>query len=174
MTSSIRASALLLSICVQMVRGGQLRAGAARINITPAADAALPMGGYAGRTQGFRGIHDNIYVRAIALDDGTTQAALVAWESLFVPDAVWAETSQRIEAETGIRPENVLLSAVHDHGAPTLALSATVPKTAAYTKSVEDVAVAAVRQAKARLKPARFGIGTGTAYVNINRREFST
>src|SRR5215510_14366859 len=144
---------------------GTLRVGAARVDITPAPDAALPMAGYGGRTEGFRGIHDNVYVRAIVLDDGTTQAALVAWESLFVLDAVWAETSQRIARETGIQPEHLLLSAVHDHGAPTLALSATAPKTAAYTKSVEDVAVAAVRQAKARLKPARFGIGTGTAYV---------
>jgi len=93
-----------------------------------------------------QGIHDNIYVRAIVLDDGTTQAALVAWEALFVPDAVWEETSKRIAAETGIRPENLLLSAVHNHGAPTLGLAETAPKTAAYTRSVEDAAVAAVRR----------------------------
>src|SRR5215472_10709920 len=174
MRSSLRACVLFLGICLSRAYGGPLRAGAARIDITPAADAALPMAGYAGRTQGFRGIHDNVYVRAIVLDDGTTQAALVAWESLFVPDAVWAETSQRIASEAGIRPENLLLSAVHDHGAPTLALSLEAPKTAAYTKSVEDAAVSAVRQAKSRLKAARFGIGTATAYVNINRREFGT
>jgi len=77
------------------------RVGAARVDITPAADASLPMGGYGGRTQGFRAIHDNIYVRAIVIDDGTTQAAMVAWELLFVPDAVWQETSKRVAAETG-------------------------------------------------------------------------
>jgi neutral ceramidase len=174
MRSSIGAYLLLVGIGVSAARGGPLRAGAARVDITPAADAALPMSGYAGRTQGFRGIHDTVYVRAIVLDDGTTQAALVAWESLLVPDAVWAETSQRIASEAGIRPENLLLSAVHDHGAPTLGLSQTAPKTAAYTKSVEDAAVAAVREAKSRLKLARFGIGTAMAYVNVNRREFAT
>ena len=172
MVSSVPACVFLLCICIQMVRAGQLRAGAARVDITPAADAALPMGGYAGRTQGFRVIHDNVYVRAIVLDDGVTQAALVAWESLFVPDAVWAETSQRIAAEAGIRPENLLLSAVHDHSAPILGLAQTVAaKTVAYTKSVEDAAVAAVRHARSQLQPARFGIRTGTAYVNVNRRE---
>jgi hypothetical protein len=164
---------MLLGGFVLVVRGGPLRVGAARIDITPATDAALPMSGYAGRTQGFRGIHDNVFVRAIVLDDGTSQAALVAWESLFVPDAVWAETSQRIAAEAGIRPENLLLSAVHDHGAPTLGLVQTAPNTAAYTKRVEDAAVAAVRRAKSQLQQARFGIGTGTAYVNVNRREFT-
>src|SRR5258707_4748897 len=170
MNSAIRA--LLFLSVTAIVHSAPLRAGAARIDITPPADAGLPMSGYGGRTQGFRGIHDNVYVRAIVLDDGGTQVALVAWESLFVPDAVWAETSQRIAAEAGIRPENLLLSAVHDHGAPTMALAEASPKTAAYTRSVEDAAVAAVRRAKSQLQPARFGIGTSTAYVNVNRREF--
>jgi Neutral/alkaline non-lysosomal ceramidase. len=132
-----------------------LRVGAARVDITPAADAALPMAGYASRTQGFRGIHDHLYVRAIVLDDGTTQAALVAWESLFVPDAVWADTSRRIAAEIGIRPEHLLLSAVHDHGAPSLAAAQATPQQLAYTTSVENSAVEAVRRARAQLQPAR-------------------
>src|SRR5215472_14411708 len=174
MRSSLRACVLFLGICLSRAYGGPLRAGAARIDITPAADAALPMAGYAGRTQGFRGIHDPVYVRAIVLDDGTTQAALVAWESLFVPDAVWAETSQKIAATAGISPENLLLSAVHDHGAPTMALAAPASDgTIAYTRHVEDLAVEAVRRAKSQLQPARFGIGTATANVNVNRREFA-
>jgi len=155
---------------------GTLRAGAAKVDITPPADAALPMSGYGSRTQGFKGIHDNIYVRAIVVDDGKTQVAMVAWELIFVPNAVWEETSRRIAAETGIRVENLLLAAAHDHGAPSLsggALPAS-PATAAYTKRVEDAAVEAVKRAKAQLQPARFGAGTGTAHVNVNRREFST
>ncbi len=151
---------------------GSLRAGAARVDITPPGDAALPMNGYAGRTQGFRAIHDPVYVRAIVLDDGATQAALVAWESLNVPDAVWAEVSARVATDLKIRPENLLLAAVHDHAAPTLDLSDQAPPaTAAYTRKVEDDAVEAIRRAQSRLQPARFGIGSGTAYLNINRRE---
>jgi neutral ceramidase len=173
MNRFIAGAFLFFGVFILTVRGEPLRAGAARIDITPAADASLPMGGYAGRTQGFRAIHDNVYVRAIVIDDGTTQAALVAWESLFVPDAVWEDTSKQIAAETGIRPENLFLSAVHDHGAPILSLAETAPKTVAYTKTVENAAVEAIRRAKSRLQQARFGIGTGTAYVNINRREFT-
>lgn len=144
---------------------GTLRVGAARVEITPAAGAALPMAGYGGRTEGFKGIHDNIYVRAIVLDDGSTQAALVAWELIAVPDSVWATVSQRIAGEVGIRQENLLLAAVHDHGAPS------VGGERPYTKTVEDGAVEAVRRAKQHLQPARYGSGTGVAYVNINRRE---
>jgi neutral ceramidase len=175
----LRASLMVVAVLIAAglslsARGparGSLRVGAARVDITPAPAAALPMAGYAGRTEGFRGIHDNVYVRAIVLDDGTTQAALVAWESLFVLDAVWAETSQRIARETGIRPEHLLLSAVHDHGAPNMALAASLPTMAGYVTTVENAAVEAVRRARAGLQPARFGLGTATAHVNINRRE---
>src|SRR3954452_7339365 len=142
-----------------------MRAGAARVDITPKPDAALQMSGYANRTEGFKGIHDPIYVRAIVVDDGATQAAVVAWELIFVPDAVWAEVSPRIAAETGIRPENLILAAVHDHGAPAV--------TGDYAKKVEDAAVEAIRLAKSRLQPARFGYGAGTAHVNVNRRELT-
>jgi hypothetical protein len=99
------------------------------------------------------------------LDNGSTQAALVAWELIAVPDRVWAAVSERIASEQGIRADNLVLAAVHDHGAP--AIGADTP----YTKSVIDAAVEAVRRAKQRLQPARYGMGTGLAYVNINRRE---
>ena len=52
----------------QVPAAGTLRAGAAAVSITPAPDAALPMSGYAGRTEGFKGIHDDLHVRAISQD----------------------------------------------------------------------------------------------------------
>ena len=169
---------------------GYLQVGAARVDITPAPDAALPMSGYASRTQGFQRIHDHIYVRAIVLSDGASQAALVAWELIGVPNHVWEELSQRIAKELGIPQDNLLLAAVHDHGAPSLAgmyghspspgaHGQTNPAgeessaaTIAYTTKVENDAFEAVRRAKANLRPAQFGFGTGKAYVNVNRREF--
>jgi neutral ceramidase len=143
----------------------EFRAGAARVDITPAPNAALPMSGYGSRTEGFKGIHDPIYVRAIVVDDGATQAAIVAWELIFVPDAVWAEVSPRIAAETGIAPDHLILAAVHDHGAPT--------PSGDYARKVEDAAIEAIRLAKSRLQPARFGYGAGTAHINVNRRELT-
>jgi hypothetical protein len=49
---------------------GTLRVGAARVDITPAADPARPPSGkYA---------HEKLYVRAIVLDNGSARAALIA------------------------------------------------------------------------------------------------
>jgi len=155
---------------------GSLQVGAARVDITPAPDAALPMSGYAGRTQGFQRIHDRIYARAIVLSAGSSQAALVAWELIGVPNHVWEELSQRIAKELGIPQDHILLAAVHDHGAPSLAgmygRTPPSPATISYTTKVENDAFEAVRQAKANLQPAQFGFGAGKAYVNVNRREY--
>ena len=152
---------------------GPLRVGAAKVDITPPPDAALPMAGYAQRTQGFKGIHDHIYVRAIVIGDGASEVALVTCEVVAVPDPVWEVVSQRVAKDSGITPDHLMLSAVHDHSAPTVAggYGPASPGTAAFTAKLEDAAVEAVRLAKSKLQPARMGIGTGKAYVNINRRE---
>jgi neutral ceramidase len=154
---------------------GTLQAGAAKVDITPAADAAIPMSGYANRTGGFQGIHDHIYARAIVLSDGTQQAAVVSWELIGVPTPVWEEVSRRVTNEAGIPSEYFLLTAVHDHSAPAPfgMYGNDSPKSAAYTKKLEDLTIEAIRQAKQNLQPAKIGIGTGKTYVNINRREYS-
>lgn len=151
------------------------QAGAAKVDITPSGDAALPMSGYADRKEGFQKIHDHIYTRAIVFGDGARLAAVVAWELIGVPDAVWAELSQRVARETGIPAEYLILCAVHDHSAPAPfgMYGNDSPKSADYTKQVEDATVEAVRKAKENLQPAKIGVGTGRAYVNINRREYS-
>jgi len=169
---------LLFAVSMMPARAaetGALQAGAAKVDITPPADAALPMSGYAGRQEGFKGIHDQIYARVIVLSDGSRQAAIVSWELIGVPTAVWEELSERIARETGIQPEYLLLTAVHDHSAPAPfgIYGNASPKSASYTKRLQDATVEAVQQAKANLQPARIGIGTGRASVNVNRREYS-
>src|SRR3954470_18544148 len=94
---------------------GQLRAGAARIDITPAANAALPMSGYAGRTQGFTKIHDPLHVRAIVVDDGTNQAALIGVEVVGIATPLAEKITARLASETRIAADHVLLAAVHTH-----------------------------------------------------------
>ena len=167
---------ILLVVCSPALFGalqGELSVGAARVDVTPSADAALPMSGYSSRKKGFEKIHDHIYARAIVLSDGTQEAAILAWELIGMPDGVWHELSQRISTELGIPADHLILAAEHVHSAPTVAGAYTkgTPATIAYTKKLEDAAFEAVKQAKAHLQPARLGFGTGKAYVNINRRE---
>lgn len=152
------------------------RAGAARIDITPAKDAALPMSGYAGRIEGFKAIHDPLHLRAIVVDDGTTTAAIVGAELIGLSHEFWQKLTGRLAQETGIAADNILLASVHTHAAPAIGTynERAAPEIAAkrdeYIRKVEDALVAVVREAKAKLQPAKVGFGTGQAKVNMNRR----
>ena len=97
------------------------------VDITPDVDAALPMSGYSGRTEGFKSIHDPLHVRTIVVDDGGAQAAIVSCEVLYFTPPLWERITQRITEQTRIRRENILLSSVHTHAAPTLAAPAGRP-----------------------------------------------
>ncbi len=151
---------------------GSLRAGAARADVTPAEDLAVPMSGYSSRDQGHKDIHDPIYFRVIVVDDGSAQAAIIGSDFVGIPNGFWETMSARISSETGIPRENILLTATHTHAAPDLARLADTdnPRHAAYYQEVQDKLAAAVRQARDKLQPARFGFGTGKASVNMNRR----
>jgi Neutral/alkaline non-lysosomal ceramidase, N-terminal len=153
-----------------------LRAGAARLTITPAPDAALPMSGYAGRTDGFKGIHDDLHVRAIVLDDGNQQAAIVACEVIGISAALWDRIVARVTRDTAISREHIMLAAVHTHAAPAIgtydepAEGDAARRRAEYIQTLEDAVSNAVQQAKGKLQPARMGFGTGKVNVNMNRR----
>ena len=168
----MRLLTLLLLSAPMVFAAPAFRAGAARVEITPAKDEALPMSGYAGRTQGHAGIHDPLFVRAIALDDGAAPAAIVTAEVIGFSHALWERISDRIAREAGIPRERLLLAGVHTHGAPAVGTyeREPSPKQAAYIARVEDAIVEAVRKAQAALQPARAGAATGRANVNLNRR----
>ena len=161
----------LLPVLLAGAEKGKLRAGAAKVEITPPEDAALPMYGYAGRQDGHSGVHDPLYFRAIVVDDGERQAALVAGDIGSTPHEVWERVVPRISQATGIKPEYVLLSATHTHGGPSPApTGGEVPKLDAYLAGVHDKIVNVVKEAQSNLQPARMGAGTGEARVNMNRR----
>ncbi len=163
---------LLGAGCLIAAPDGGFRAGAARVEITPAADAALPMSGYGSRVEGHKGVHDSIYVRALALDDGQRKAALVSCEILSIPNELHARLTERIWRETGIAPEALLIAATHTHGAP--APGPVKPEFEArwkpWREMLEQRVADAVRQAAATMQPARLGVGIGKAWVNTNRR----
>jgi neutral ceramidase len=127
----------------------ELRAGAAKVDITPAENALPP---------NYEGILDRLHARALVIDDGNATAALVSVDAGAVPDALWQEVARRLDAELGIPPENLLLTATHTHSAPRAEVGA-------YT----DKIVESVRLAMQRLAPARIGYGTGVSYINVNR-----
>jgi neutral ceramidase len=133
----------------QALRVSPLKAGAAKVDVTPAA-SDLP--------KNYEGIYDHLYSRAIVLDNGSTSAALITVDAGGVPDQVWKGVSEQVEKTLGIPARNLLLTATHTHSAP----GQTGPD---YIRKI----VESVKLAKEHLTPARLGYGTGLSYINVNR-----
>jgi hypothetical protein len=134
----------------QTTGAGALRAGAAKVDVTPS-PGELP--------KNSRGILDRLYARAIVLESGTSTAALITLDAGAIPTALWQAVTARIEKELGIPTAHVLLTATHTH-------SAGGPRGADYEQKI----VESVRLASQRLTPARVGYGTGESYINVNRQ----
>ena len=136
-------------VVAQAPGSASLRAGAAKVDVTPAA-GELP--------KNYEGIFDHLYSRAIVLESGASTAALITVDAGAVPDPIWRSVTQQVEKELGIPARNVLLTATHTHSAP-------MQPTPNYAQKI----VESVKIAKQRLAPARIGYGTGVSYINVNR-----
>jgi neutral ceramidase len=151
---------------------GNLKVGAAKADISPPKEM-FPMN--AG--QNYIGVHDPLFARAIVLDTGTGKAALVALDAIGIPNP--DDLVPAITSELGITRDRLLLTCTHDHNAPRAggdprqadaAPAGKVPSVGnLYYEVVKRGALEAVRQAKAKLQPARVGFAAGRAYINTNR-----
>jgi neutral ceramidase len=86
---------------------GTLRAGAARVDITPPADE-LP----ASPTPRS---YDPIYVRALLLDNGAARAAVIVADVPAIQAAIHADLIRKVAGQAGIPAENILFAASHTH-----------------------------------------------------------
>jgi hypothetical protein len=147
-----------------------LKVGTARVIITP--KTPIPMAGYAGRKGPFKGVHDDLSARAIVFSDGVDKAATVTVEISGISNPIWDDVTTRIEKETGIKKDHILLSAIHTHSGPV-----TNPGTdeqasdiAAYVEELKTKLVDVTKEAMANMVDAKLGVGKGECKMNINRR----
>ncbi len=148
--------------------GAGLRAGYARVDITPREPVYL--GGYDLRKTPSDGIYpgEKLYVRALVFDDGSARVAFVE------ADIIGARDHQRvrneISAATGIPAANVLFGDVHNHAAP----SPDPKRNAVWAKQFDAAVVEAAGQAAAGLRPVRLAVGQGRSRIAMNRRAIRT
>ncbi|MEZ4829082.1 MAG: neutral/alkaline non-lysosomal ceramidase N-terminal domain-containing protein [Bacteroidia bacterium] len=147
-----------------------LRAGVAKVNITPS--VPILMSGYGNRTEPFKGVHDSIYATAMVFDDGSHKAAMVTADLIGFSHEFSAEVRRRIYQATGIDSQYVMLVATHNHGGPANRTygDGAAPETEAYIATLKDKLVAVAKAASSRLQPVLLGAAEGSCTMNINRR----
>jgi len=101
------------------------------------------------------GVHDSVYIRAIVIDNGVTLAALVTVAGN-QSEQSWKTSTERMEKELGIPAKNVVLSSTHSHSVGRI------------TNQDEKI-FTAVKEAKAKMKPATISWGKGISYINVKR-----
>ena len=135
------------------------RAGAATSNITPPL-GELIVGSW--KPTPAKHVHDELHARALVLDDGTTQIAIVLCDNVGIPEEVFDLARQKLNDATGFPPSHVLLAATHTHSATTARGPNKVVRDqelTTYQTFIADRIADGVRRAINQLEPARIGWG---------------
>jgi len=152
---------------------GELKAGAAAAKLE--ADDSLVIGGGIGphKVQGQEG---ELRASAIVVQDPEgAKVALIACDVLMLNRDILDRAAKRIERETGIPFDHILINATHTHHAPTTVKIHGYEREEAFTHQVEDKVVEAALAAAKRLGPVTmsFRLGEESSVGKNSRLELS-
>jgi hypothetical protein len=168
----------MTSVGVSPARGGW-KAGVARGKITPV--EPMWMAGYGGRDKPAQSTLQDLWVKALALEDAAGHRVVVVTTDLLgLPRSISRNVCGQLESTYGLKRDDVMLTSSHTHCGPVLrgALYDIYPlddarraRVEAYSTTLERKMVETVRQALERLSPATVSAAQGTAGFAVNRRE---
>ncbi len=154
------------------------KAGVARVAITP--DEPVWLAGFANRTRPSEGVLEEIYAKALALEDASGSVSVLLTSDLLGFTRQDVETiARRVEAATGVGRARLMLNASHNHSAPVtrgllpLYYELAPPQLAAierYSAGLLDRIVEVIAEAVRRRSPATLSFGQGLAGFAVNRR----
>ncbi|WP_117190751.1 neutral/alkaline non-lysosomal ceramidase N-terminal domain-containing protein [Rhizobium terrae] len=130
-----------------------IEAGAAIVDITPT--PGLSMSGFAARSLPAKGTHDPLTARAVVIGD----TAVVVADVIGIDAAMSASIRRRCV----LPAENVVVTALHNHGGPvSMAGRLSLAADPAYLERLEDACVTAIDKAAATRRPANITVGQGS------------
>jgi hypothetical protein len=176
MTTTVLFVGLLLGdICSPSARAA-LKSGSAKVDITP--PVGVWLSGYRHRDKPSIGIEDELYAKALVVDDGQNKMAIVSADLLWVPLEITSEVRKKVKDEIGIAEENILICATHTHFGPKIdritkdwpdAPASEVDKS--YVQGLGQKLVDVILAANKDLKEVRLGATKGqVSELSYNRR----
>ena len=179
MVKVIGALAAALSLAAAYAADGAgWKAGVARVKITPRENVWLA--GYGNRDHPAEGVRQDIWAKALALEDGSGRTGVIVGIDVCAVDReFYEEFAGRIAARHGLGRDQVILNCSHTHSGPVVggALRYIYPmseaereKVRVYTRWLMDALVGLVGDALADRRPARIFTGNGLARFAVNRR----
>lgn len=141
-----------------------LLAGWSRYPITP--PLGQPMAGYIARRGRARGVHNQLFVRALVLQHGKVRAGIVVADLLLISNKWSVRIRRRLARALKTSPEHVLVAATHTHSGPQVDsapfqfCSSSEPRhNDALLRMVEKRMEQAIRAAMKSLQPVHVAVG---------------
>jgi neutral ceramidase len=153
-----------------------LKAGCAKVNITP--PVGVWLSGYGSRNKPSDSIVDELYAKALVLNDGNNVIAIVSADLLWVTLEITNEIRRTVKQKTGIPESNVLICATHTHFGPKVDKTRKDwPDTPAskvdesYVQTLKKKIAGSVFTAAQKTKPVKLGVVKGEiSEIVYNRR----
>ena len=169
MNTWLRNCLLLLAVMTPAAYAADnvLKAGAARVDITPPLEELPPP---------YKTILDKVYLRALVLDNGSTRTAMVVADVPMIQAGIFAELSQRISQQAKVPLENILLGNTHTHNSIRVdgdGVHIVLPGSQKFVERIMAASEQAIKQAIANLRPARAGYAVGKAHLIAGRNVWS-
>jgi neutral ceramidase len=120
----------------------------------------------------FIGQHDDIYVRALILKNGSQSAAFITMDLAEVGDI--PQWQQRISQISRLPEDHIFIAATHNHMSPYTSDDLhmnikDIDKTADFNENLKVAVDKAVKEAVDNLQPARLAYSEGSCDINCNR-----
>jgi hypothetical protein len=158
--------------------GSAWKAGAAAVKITP--EKLMWMAGYATRTKAAEGVAQDLFAKALVLeDDGGHRLVIVTFDLVGIPRALRDLLAGELQRVHGVRPEVLLVNASHTHCGPELRVAPSMAgsdgddrtrQRQEYIEQLKVKVVDVVGRALAALAPARLDYLHARAGFAMNRR----
>jgi hypothetical protein len=158
-------------VCQAVIKGGF-----SKVDITP--PVGVWLSGYSSRNKPSEGISDELYAKALVLDDGQNKIAIVSADLLWFPLEMTNEIRELVKQKIGVPESNVLVCATHTHFGPKIdkirkdwpdAPASKVDKS--YVQKLTKRIAESISTAAKNLKPVKLGVVKGEiSEIVYNRR----
>jgi hypothetical protein len=154
------------------------KAGVAVKAVTPA--ESMWLAGYASRTKPAEGKEQDLFVKALAIEDPAGHRVVLLTSDLIgIPRSLGEGVAEDVKKKFALPRDRLMLTVSHTHCGPVVRdnLEDMYPmppdeakKIAPYAKKLRGWMTDTIVQAVEGLKPARLAVGKGTARFAVNRR----
>jgi neutral ceramidase len=160
--------------------GSVMKVGFAKRDITP--PIGLPMAGYGARSGYSAGIGDPLYTRAFTVYNETQgkRLAIITSDLVAYDAATLTAFRSRVEDETGVAPDDVIVAVTHTHSGPAYGSfydfyssspnTSESEKSASWGRELPSLLIAALKEAVASEARVEIALVSTEASISVHRR----